>query len=47
MDTEQKIRGAKNYQAGGHIIQRLTINIYVTKMPRSSPKKEGITTDQK
>lgn len=47
MSSAQRIRGAKNFQAGGHIIHNLTINIYVSKHPNNPPAPGGNPTNQK
>jgi hypothetical protein len=47
MSSAQRVRGAKNFQAGGHIIQNLTINIYVSKNTHNPPAPGGNPTNQK
>jgi len=47
MSNTQQVRGAKNIQAGGHIIQNLTINIYVSKITPNTSAPDPSPPNQK
>lgn len=47
MSSAQRVRGAKNLQAGGHIIQNLTINIYGSKNTKDTAAQDTKPTNQK
>jgi hypothetical protein len=47
MSSAQRVRGAKNFQAGGHIIQNLTINIYVSKNTKDTAAQDTKPSNQK